>query len=163
MPKLQSSESLTVTVSNCPIVQLDAWAGELSAFESKVAQDIGGPLPAETGQITVHGDLTIARARPGRFWVFSANAPFKLSIPPELGCALHLSEGRIRIKVGAANLRRVVSKCLAIDWEASEGVATFTSMHRIPVLFMRSSASDGEFIVPRTFAQSIQEWLEECL
>ena len=57
----------------------------------------------------------------------------------------------------------MLAQCLAVDWDLTLDRATFAPIHRIPVMFSRNSRENGTFIVPRTFARSIVDWLEDCL
>ncbi|MCA1439297.1 sarcosine oxidase subunit gamma [Ensifer sp. IC4062] len=164
MVETLSAKRMVLEQLPCPLIQCDAWEGTFAAFKAALAREIGGALPTQVGEIAGRGGLRVVRAGPRRFWIFPSerSATIASGIPPELGCRLDLSEGRIRIEVSTPDLRDVVSKCLAIDWDRTLGVATFSSLHRIPVMFTRFSERDGEFVVPRSFARSISEWLEEC-
>ncbi|WEX91147.1 sarcosine oxidase subunit gamma [Sinorhizobium garamanticum] len=164
MVETSSAKRMVLKQLPCPLIQCDAWDGALAAFEAALAREIGGALPTQVGEIAGRDGLKVVRAGPRRFWIFprERSSTIASGIPPELGCRLDLSEGRIRIEVSTPDLCDVVSKCLAIDWDRTLGLATFSSLHRIPVMFTRSSERDGEFVVPRSFARSISEWLEEC-
>ncbi|WP_331375886.1 hypothetical protein [Sinorhizobium chiapasense] len=164
MVEMSSAKAMVLKQLPCPLIQCDAWEGTLAAFEPALARQFGGALPTQVGGIAERDGMKVVRAGPRRFWIFPAERASAIAsgIPPELGCRLDLSEGRIRIEVTTPDLRDVVSKCLAIDWERTLGVATFSSLHRIPVMFTRSSEHDGAFVVPRSFARSISEWLEVC-
>lgn len=164
MLETSSAARIELTQSSCPLVQCDAWDDTVAAFEVALAGEIGGRVPARVGEIVSRGELTVVRAGPRRFWLFSRQNGSTLAagIPADLGCRLDLSEGRIRIRVASADLRGILSKCLAVDWETTLGVATFSSLHRISVMFTRASDSEGEFVVPRSFARSIAHWLRQC-
>ncbi|UWU17845.1 hypothetical protein N2599_21215 (plasmid) [Rhizobium sullae] len=160
MVEIHSSEPMVLKQSPCPLIQYEAWDLELRSFEAALAQKIDGPVPGRVGEIAVRDDLKVVRAAPRRFWLFpAARGAGAFSIPPELGYGLDLSEGRVRIQVITPHLRDLLSTCLPIDWDTTEGVATFSSFHRIPIMFTRSSDFEGEFIVPRSFARSISHWL----
>ena len=157
-------DRLTIRRSSCPLVQWDFWETNADRFAAFAAERLGTALAAEVGQISVQGAVTIVKTAPRRFWIFAPEPrDLPLGVPADLGTELDLSEGRVRIEVQSPELRDVVAQCLAIDWEETLNRATFAQMHRIPVMFTRRSAEEGEFVVPRTFAQSIAEWLEDCL
>ncbi|WP_454857016.1 sarcosine oxidase subunit gamma [Rhizobium binxianense] len=147
----------------CTLVQWDAWGGSTAAFEAFATRELGSPLPAAVGGIAAIGAVSAVRVAPRRFWLFAAERDaLPRGVPTELGCELDLGEGRERIALRTPRLRDVLARCLAVDWDETLGVATFASLHRIPVMFTRSSAEEGQFVVPRTFARSIASWLEDC-
>jgi len=164
MAEAMTTERIMITRSACPLVQWDAWDSCSSEFSEFAADRLGGPLPDEVGRITPYCTRMVIKAAPRRFWIF-APQPEDLphGLPVALGTELDLSEGRMRLEVRTPRLRDVLAQCLAIDWDETLNRAAFAKMHRIPVMFSRNSADEGAFVVPRTFAQSIHEWLEDCL
>jgi sarcosine oxidase subunit gamma len=154
----------TISRSSCPLMQWDAWNDVSEGFGTFATQRLGGALPAEVGSIATFGAVTAVKIAPRRFWLFSADrAALPRGVPAELGAELDLSEGRERIDIRTSRLRAVLAQCLAVDWDHTRDRATLGPLHRIPVMFSRHSAEEGTFVVPRTFAQSIVDWLEDCL
>jgi sarcosine oxidase subunit gamma len=162
MAETATMDRIEIVRSACPLVQWDAWAGSIAAFEAFAAGTLGSALPAAVGEIAAIGAVSAVRVAPRRFWLFADREALPCGVPAELGCELDLGEGRERITLSTPRLRDVLAQCLAVDWDRTLGVATFASFHRIPVMFTRSSAEDGQFVVPRTFARSIASWLEDC-
>ena len=162
MVDIPSAARMVLKQSPCPLIQCDAWDGALGAFEPALAREIGCPLPKQVGEMVGREGLKVVRAGPRRFWIFpeGRSSAIGSGIPAELGCRLDLGEGRVRIEIAAPDLREVISRCLAIDWDRTLEFAAFSSLHRIPVMFTRSSEREGEFVVPRSFAKSIFAWLE---
>jgi heterotetrameric sarcosine oxidase gamma subunit len=145
----------------CPLVQCEAWDGTLAALEAALAPQLGGTLPEKIGAIASYADWDAVRVALRRFWLFprQPHPVPSVAVSPELGCSLDLGEGRVRIRIAAPNLREIISTCLAIDWDATKDLAVFSSFHRIPVMFTRSSDSEGQLVVPRSFSRSISGWL----
>jgi sarcosine oxidase subunit gamma len=164
MAEARAIDRITITRSSCTLMQWDAWGDVSGAFADFAADRLGGPLPGEVGAIAILGAVTAVKAAPRRFWLIVKDRNLLPGgLPGELGAELDLSEGRERIDVRALRLRDVLAQCLAVDWDRTLDRATFAPMHRIPVMFSRKSAEEGTFVVPRTFAQSIVDWLQDCL
>lgn len=156
-------DRIQISRTACPMIQWDLWDAGSATFSSFAAERLGGALPARVGETATLGPVTVVKAGPRRFWFLCADrASLPRGLPPELGGELDLCEGREQLVLRTRRLRDVLSQCLAIDWNETLGRATFTSLHRIPVMFMRHSAEEGIFVVPRTFSRSIVEWLEGC-
>lgn len=160
MAEASTIARMSISRSACPLVQWDVWDASAGNVRDFAVDRLGGPLPGEVGQMAALGATTAVKVSPRRFWLFTATRP---GLPAGLGAELDLCEGRERLALRTPHLRGVLAQCLAVDWDRTLGRAAFAPMHNIPVMFSRSSAEEGVFVVPRTFARSIVDWLEDCL
>jgi sarcosine oxidase subunit gamma len=163
MADLATPTDFSLSVSDCPLVQIEGWDG---TFESNLSQALGTLLPALVGETVRHADSFIVRIAPRRFWLISNGASQAPSpaVDPELGCLVPLGEGRVRFTMTGARVPKILSACIAVDWHspaAAPGRALHTSLHHVPVLFVRTGAADCDLIVPRSFARSLSDWIIE--
>jgi len=148
------------------LVQLEGWEDTLTLFERIVSQTLATVLPTSVGETVRNAGFLVLRIAPRRLWVVpdeAAMAP-DLFIDPGLGCSLLLGEGRVRFAMSGARVGETLAKCIAIDWHspaAAPGSAMQTSVHHLPVLFIRTGEMNCELIAPRSFTQSIMEWMAE--
>jgi methylglutamate dehydrogenase subunit D len=166
MADLATPTDFSLSVSDCPLVQIEGWDGTLEKFEANLSQALGTPLPALVGETVRHADSLIVRVAPRRFWLISTGASQAPSpaVDPELGCLVPLGEGRVRFTMSGARVPKILSVCIAVDWHspaAAPGRALHTSLHHMPVLFVRTGAVDYDLIVPRSFARSLSDWIVE--
>lgn len=163
MADLTAIQRIAITRSRCPLVQWEAWDDDDDGFARFASGRLGAFLPAEVGQIVRSEVATAVKIAPRRFWLLSRNSDaLPRGLPENLGAELDLGEGRERVDIRTPALRDVLAQCLAVDWDRTLDRAVFAPLHRIPVMFTRESTERGTFIVPRTFAQSIVDWLEDC-
>lgn len=148
----------------CAIMQLECWADSSEAFGAAIAARLGGELPAEVGEVRSMAGLKAVRIAPRRLWLIGDEAVPALSVDPDLGCALPLSEGRVRLHLSGRHLLDVLSACVAIDWngpQAAPGRAVQTGFHRVPVLALRTASDACDLVVPRSFERSLTEWISD--
>ena len=156
-------QGITITRSCCPLVQWQAWGDDDDGFARFAAGRLGASLPAEVGQIVKSDGVTAVKIAPRRFWLLASDPDaVPRGLPGTLGAELDLGEGRERIDIRTPALRDVLVQCLAVDWDRTQDRAVFAPLHRVPVMFTRGSTEHGTLVVPRTFAQSIADWLEDC-
>ncbi|MDW6023460.1 sarcosine oxidase subunit gamma family protein [Mesorhizobium sp. BAC0120] len=152
-------------IEPCTILQVEAWDKTLPAFEAELSRQLGAKLPAAVGETESLGGWAIIRVAPRRFWlVANEKARLSCSIEPELGSQLWLSEGRLRLRLSGPHTFDILRACVAIDWQAEEakpGRAVQTSFHHVPVVVMRTAEDACDLLVPRSFAQSLGEWVAE--
>jgi sarcosine oxidase subunit gamma len=166
MADLATPTDFSLSVSDCPLVQIEGWDGTLEKFESNLSQALGTLLPALVGETVRRADSFIVRVAPRRFWLISNGASQAPSpaVDPELGCLVPLGEGRVRFTMTGSRVPKILSACIAVDWHspaAAPGRAQHTSLHHVPVLFVRTGAADCDLIVPRSFARSLSDWIVE--
>ncbi|RWC36962.1 sarcosine oxidase subunit gamma [Mesorhizobium sp.] len=156
--------SLNLSVAACPLIQVEGWDGTLGQFETSLSASLGTKLPVSVGEMVRHKGFLVIRVAPRRLWLAlddGAQAP-SLAVDPDLGCSVSLGEGRVRFSMAGADIARVLSRCIAVDWRApaaAPGRAVLTSLHHVPVLFLRTGETAGELIVPRSFSRSLSDWI----
>ncbi|MER9879333.1 MULTISPECIES: sarcosine oxidase subunit gamma family protein [unclassified Mesorhizobium] len=164
MASLTSSRDFSLSVADCPLIQVEGWDATLRQFEKSVSASLGKKLPASVGETVRHKGLLIIRVAPRRLWLAldeGTEVP-ALVVDPDLGCSVPLGEGRARLKMAGPDIARLLSGCIAVDWHAptaAPGRAVLTSFHHVPVLFLRTGETACELIVPRSFARSLSDWI----
>ncbi|MER9254626.1 sarcosine oxidase subunit gamma [Mesorhizobium sp. M0598] len=164
MASLTSSRDFSLSVADCPLIQIEGWDATLRQFEKSVSASLNTKLPTSVGETVRHKGLLVVRVAPRRLWLVldeSAQAP-ALAVDPDLGCSVPLGEGRVRLKMAGPGIARLLSGCIAVNWHApaaAPGRAVQTSFHHVPVLFLRIGETACELIVPRSFARSLSDWL----
>lgn len=159
-----ASPDFSLSVVDCPLIQMEGWDGTLAQFESNLSASLGTKLPASVGETVRHKGFLVIRVAPRRLWLAlddGAQAS-SLAVNPGLGCSVCLGEGRVRFSMAGAGVARVLSKCITVDWHApaaAPGRAVLTSLHHVPVLFLRTGDTACELIVPRSFSQSLSDWI----
>ncbi|TIT02938.1 sarcosine oxidase subunit gamma [Mesorhizobium sp.] len=159
-----ASPDFSLSVADYPLIQVEAWDRTLGQFESSLSASLGTNLPGSVGETVHHKGLLVIRVAPRRLWLAlddGAQAP-ALAVDPDLGCSVSLDEGRMRFRMIGADIARVLSKCIAVDWRApaaAPGRAVLTSLHHVPVLFLRTGETACELIVPRSFSRSLSDWI----
>ena len=166
MANLESPADFSLSVADCPLVQIEGWDGTMERFKSKVSQALGVALPVPVGKTVRHRDSLIVRVAPRRLWLISDGVSEVPSpaVDPELGCSAYLGEGRVRFTMTGAHVPKVLSACIAVDWHspaAAPGRALHTFLHHVPALFLRTGAADCDLLVPRSFAKSSSDWIIE--
>jgi len=154
-----------MSVEPCAIVQAEGWPGTLAAFEAELSRQLGGKLPAAFGEAVSMDEWLVIRIAPRRFWLISdEKSDLRCSIEPELGNLVSLSESRLRLRLNGPHTFDILGACVAIDWHLQEAkpVRAFqTSLHHVPVVLLRTAADACDLLVPRSFAQSLAEWVAD--
>ncbi|WP_287070373.1 sarcosine oxidase subunit gamma [Mesorhizobium sp.] len=167
MASTMSSQEFSLSVADCPLIQVEGWDGTLRQFEKSLSASLGTKLPASVGETVHHKGFLAIRVSPRRFWLAlddGAQAP-SLAINPDLGCSVSLGEGRVRFRMAGADVARVLSRCITVDWRApaaAPGRSVLTSLHHVPVLFLRTGETACELIVPRSFSRSLSDWIADA-
>ncbi|MER9017075.1 sarcosine oxidase subunit gamma [Mesorhizobium sp. M0898] len=166
MASLTSSRDFSLSVADCPLIQIEGWDATLRQFEKSVSASLNTKLPASVGETVRHKGLLTIRVAPRRLWLAldeGAEAP-ALVVDPDLGCSVPLGEGRVRLKMAGPGIARLLSGCIAVNWHAptaAPGRAVQTSFHHVPVLFLRTGETACELIVPRSFSRSLSDWIAD--
>ncbi|MER8697752.1 sarcosine oxidase subunit gamma [Mesorhizobium sp. M1273] len=166
MASLTSSRDFSLSVADCPLIQIEGWDATLRQFEKSVAASLNTKLPASVGETVRHKGLLTIRVAPRRLWLAldeGTEAP-ALVVDPDLGCSVPLGEGRVRLKMAGPGIARLLSGCIAVNWHAptaAPGRAVQTSFHHVPVLFLRTGETACELIVPRSFSRSLSDWIAD--
>ncbi|MER8704432.1 sarcosine oxidase subunit gamma [Mesorhizobium sp. M0323] len=166
MASLTSSRDFSLSVADCPLIQIEGWDATLRQFEKSVSASLNTKLPASVGETVRHKGLLTIRVAPRRLWLAldeGTEAP-ALVVDPDLGCSVPLGEGRVRLKMAGPGIARLLSGCIAVNWHAptaAPGRAVQTSLHHVPVLFLRTGETACELIVPRSFSRSLSDWIAD--
>ncbi|MER8405914.1 sarcosine oxidase subunit gamma [Mesorhizobium sp. M1307] len=166
MASLTSSRDFSLSVADCPLIQIEGWDATLRQFEKSVSASLNTKLPASVGETVRHKGLLTIRVAPRRLWLAldeGTEAP-ALVVDPDLGCSVPLGEGRVRLKMAGPGIARLLSGCIAVDWHApaaAPGRAVQTSFHHVSVLFLRTGEAACELIVPRSFSRSLSDWIAD--
>lgn len=154
------------TLSGWSLVQISAWRDGLDGIGTVA----GSAVPAGVGTTVRLGDQIVIRMSPGRLWILGesgADQDFVLRLDPDMAGALDLTAGRRRFRLQGARLGEVLSKLAAVDPEGAQlapGRAVQTAVHHVPVLMLRMAEDRVDILAPLSFAQSLQEWIEDaCL
>ncbi|MER8974911.1 MULTISPECIES: sarcosine oxidase subunit gamma family protein [unclassified Mesorhizobium] len=164
MASLTSSRDFSLSVADCPLIQIEGWDATLRQFEKSVSASLNTKLPASVGETVRHKGFLTIRVAPRRLWLAldEGTEATALVVDPDLGCSVPLWEGRVRLKMAGPGIARLLSGCIAVDWHAptaAPGRAVQTSFHHVPVLFLRTGETACELIVPRSFARSLSDWI----
>jgi heterotetrameric sarcosine oxidase gamma subunit len=152
-----------MSIEPCTIVQAEGWPGTMPAFEAELSRQIGSRLPATSRETVAIGEWRAVCIAPRRFWfIADEKSDLHCSVDPELGCLLSLGESRMRLRLSGPHVFDILAACVALDWrEAKPGSAFQTSFHHVPVLAMLTAADACDLLVPRSFAQSLAEWIAD--
>lgn len=151
-----------ISVDACTIIQMESWPETQAACEADLSRQLGAALAAFGEAVAVAGWLMV-RVAPRRLWLIAeAGSQVDWEIDPALGCSLPLGEGRMRLKLSGPHTFNVLKACVAIDWDSPQArPALQTGLHHVPVLLLRNGADACDIFVPRSFAQSVVEWLTD--
>ncbi|CDX26172.1 Sarcosine oxidase gamma subunit [Mesorhizobium sp. ORS 3324] len=155
----------TISVGACTILQVEAWPETQAAFEAELSRQLDAALPAAFGEAVPVGAWLAVRIAPRRFWLIGEDeSQPRLSIDPALGCSVSLGEGRMRLRLSGPRTFDILKACVAIDWESPQarpGSALQTGFHHVPVLLLRTGADACDILAPRSFTQSLVDWLTD--
>jgi heterotetrameric sarcosine oxidase gamma subunit len=149
--------------------QVVGWKGSVEQLEAHLVQSLGCALPASVGETAQFGAGLVLRVAPERFWILG-DAPWSgraalEAVDPVLGGTLRLDHGRTRLRLSGPGVFGVLSRCVALDWQSAAlapGRFAQTMLHRLPVLLLRSAHDTFDLLIPRSFSQSIREWIEDA-
>jgi len=138
--------------------------GVLPGYDVCVAELLAAQVPS--------GSLKEARVykiASNQSWIaardLSLAATLTSALPEETCTVTSLTHGRVRIAIAGAPVRAVLAKVLSIDLRHSSfGVGEYrlTGLHHIGVFVERSDSDIYQFFLPRTFAQSLLEVLQDA-
>ncbi|MDX8477022.1 sarcosine oxidase subunit gamma [Mesorhizobium sp. VK24D] len=155
----------TVSVEACAILQVEAWPETQAAFEADLSRRLGAALPMAFGAAVRVGGWVAVRIAPRRLWLIAeGKSPPRLSIDPALGCSVSLGQGRMRLRLSGPRTFDILKACVAIDWESPQArprSALQTGLHHVPVLLLRTGADACDILAPRSFAQSLIDWITD--
>lgn len=151
------------------LVEVAAWHDSLAAIESAIARACGIAPPADVGGVAAAGGVSLIRVAPGRIWLVDeageVAARMQGAIDAAQGCATPLGEGRRRFRLSGERVVEALPSLVALDPAApafAPGRGALTMMHRVPVLLHRLADAAVDLYVPRSFSQSLEEWVGDA-
>ena len=108
------------------------------------------------------------RVAPDRIWIVSE--PGAVADPSGGGIgawasSTSLTDGQRRYRLAGSRLGEILAKGIALDLDSQElapGRLARTQLHRVPILLHRLGAQSINLHLPRSFAESIEEWLADA-
>lgn len=149
-------------------VQVDFRLAELPRLRSTLREAFGISLPDRVGDAAGGDALHALRIAPSRLWLVAESSA---TLSPSLvtlkrrAATTELTHGQRRYRLSGARLIELLAKGIALDFEdgaLAPGRFAQTQLHRVPVLLHRLGGSVVNFHVPRSFAQSIEEWFADA-
>ncbi len=149
-------------------LQLDCRPAALPSLDAPLRAASGISLPLGVGEVTGEADLRAMRVAPGRLRLVADSRAIPASILAALEgqvTIIEITHGQRRYRLSGARLFEVLAKGIALDFASAAvgpGRCALTQLHRVPVLLHRLGERMLELYVPRSFAQSIEEWLTDA-
>lgn len=153
-------------IGNWSLTQIDCWAGSRAAVDDALARACGIAMPYLVGQTARLDGLLAIRISPTRIWLLEDENSESPRVQGMTGAAIaSLTHGRRRFAIWGASARAILARCIGLELDApnlSPGRAANTMLHRIPVTLMRNAPDSFELLVPRSFAQTAREQIEDA-
>ena len=140
----------------------------ISAASDAFAHRFGMLFPASIGHVSSNGETHALRVAPDRIWMVSERASRVDPLGGDVGAwasSMSLTDGQRRYRLSGSRLGEVLAKGIALDLDSpglAPGRAARTQLHRVPILLHRLAASSIILHLPRSFAESIEEWLADA-
>jgi heterotetrameric sarcosine oxidase gamma subunit len=148
------------------LAQLAAFPDHHGEFQERVRACSGALLPVELYRGVTRNDSHLVRITQQQYWWIAASGDSMVrlarELPPSAGTVTVLSAGRVRIRVTGAKARDVLAKGISLDLHPAAfqvGRSAQTGLHHTGVFLERAGEDSYEIYVPRTYAESIWEWL----
>jgi len=149
------------------LIQLDLRAAALAAVAAALAGIFDASCPARVGDVGSNGAIHIMRTGPRRLWiVLEPGAPVApLESLGTQAAVTTLTHGQRRYRLSGSRAREVLARCVALDFDDpafAPGRIAQTQLHRVPVLLHRLGETAFNLHLPRSFAQSLEEWIADA-
>jgi heterotetrameric sarcosine oxidase gamma subunit len=148
------------------LAQLAVFADHRGEFEEHVRTCCGAGLPVELYRGVTSGDSHLVRITQHQYWWLAARSDSMIRLARELptaaGTVTMLSAGRVRLRITGPTAREVLAKGISLDLHPTVfqvGRGAHTGLHHTGVFLERVEDESYEIYVPRTYAESIWEWL----
>jgi heterotetrameric sarcosine oxidase gamma subunit len=154
------------------LIQLVFGLSRRREFAEGLRRLVGLSLPPRIGEVAARDGIHALRLAPDRIWILVE--PEATTPPPEAmeqslggpwGSSLSLTQGRRRYRLSGRLCLAVLAKGIALDLQGSElppGRAAQTQLHRVPVLLHRLERESIDLFVPRSFSDSIEDWIADA-
>jgi heterotetrameric sarcosine oxidase gamma subunit len=148
------------------LAQLAVFKDHHGEFEDRVRACSGALLPVELYRGVSYGDSHLVRIAQHQYWWIAAGSASMVRLARELpasaGTVTVLSAGRVRIRIMGPAARDVLAKGISLDLHPAAfpvGRSAQTGLQHTGVFLERVGDDSYEIYVPRTYAESIWEWL----
>jgi sarcosine oxidase subunit gamma len=149
------------------LIQLVFSPSRRSELAEGLCSVLGLSLPPRIGEVVARDGIQALRLAPDRIWILAASetaAPTAEAMKP-WGSSLSLTQGRRRYRLSGPRCVAVLAKAIALDIQGSglpPGRAAQIQLHRVPVLLHRLEMESIDLFVPRSFSESIEDWIADA-
>jgi len=157
-----------VGLTGWSLTQLAFPRASISAASDGFASCFGMPFPAGVGHVSSDGKSHAMRVAPDRIWIVSERGSPIDPLGNDIGAwasATSLTAGQRRYCLSGSRLVEVLAKGIALDFESPDlapGRHARTQLHRVPILLHRLDTRSINLHLPRSFAESLEEWLADA-
>jgi sarcosine oxidase subunit gamma len=152
------------------LVQVAGWPGRFLPVLSKAAALVGCVPPLDTRTAAGDGKIVLFRIGPERLWIAAPVARavgprLREALPAEDAAVTELGQSRVVLRLSGALAPALLASAVAVDLDpALFPVGSFaqTGMHQVGVLLHRAGAAAFDLYLPRSYAQSLTEWVAEA-
>jgi len=148
------------------LAQLAVFPDHHGEFQERLRACSGALLPVELYRGVTQGDSHLVRVTLHQYWWIAAGSDSMVRLARELptlaGTVTMLSAARVRIRITGPAARDVLAKGIALDLHPRAfqvGRSAQTGLHHTGVFLERTGEDSYEIYLPRTYAESIWEWL----
>lgn len=148
------------------LAQLAEFEDHHGEFAAHVDACSGAALPVELYRGAGSDASRLVRITAHQYWWISTRreAMVRLAreLPASAGTITLLSASRVRLRISGSAAREVLAKGISLDLHPAVfqvGQSAQTGLHHSGVFLERVGEDSYEIYVPRTYAESIWEWL----
>jgi sarcosine oxidase subunit gamma len=155
-----------IEVRPAAILLIQAWPATLATVEAVIAQTLSIAEPPPVGRAAWFHGGSISSIGAGRYLLSTTAddiaASFRTAFSSKDATVTDVTHGRTILRLEGEAAAELLSRCVALDFDASvfpaDSVAQ-TEIHHIDVLIHRLTPASFEIWAPRSFAESLAEWL----
>ncbi len=145
----------------------------LRGSEDSLRQCLGAVIGAEPERSATRAQQVsgghLFHTAPGQYWLVADSASLAERVTGAIdgsrGTCTPLTHSRVRIAISGERVPRLLAKGIAVDMDpAAFAVGEFiqAGLHHSGVLLHRAAADRYEIYLPRTYANSLWEWLTDA-
>jgi methylglutamate dehydrogenase subunit D len=163
-------DSLAITEApGRDLVQLASWPATYPSARAALATLVGCQPPSDTRVAASAGEVTIFAVGPERLWLTAPPAMglcarLRSALSPEEATVTELGHSRIVLRIEGALGPALLARAVPIDLDPASftvGSLAQTGLHQVGVLLHRAGDRAFDLYLPRSYAQSMCEWLAE--
>ena len=152
------------------VTQVSTWISGVYGLELALADWLGQPAPALTGQTLQTAQGLLMRTGPEEFLLVAEQADGTLaglrdSVARDVGSVTDLSHARCRIRISGEYCLEVLSKLFPVDLRPAAfpaGQVRLTGHHHVPAALHRTGAQAFDIYVFTTYALDQLQALEDA-